>query len=616
MDRTRPDFLQLRRLGRLALGPEALVLAVLVALIELLGPNSSDDLDDIVWVLLLVLVPLSGFSLAQTRSMPLTRTLITKALLLTRRLRSRLVLSLGLDFHPGRSPRPAPFKGMRRAVGLLALAAVVMLASQGLLRELLAATRVRGLYSLHVLGLAVVWAWLLIGIAVQLPAGVLVVFEVLKRRWRLDGVPRVFAAATALGVVLVLLTALHAREGVRASLALLVFAAVLPSVVSPVDPPRGPWLNIAMGRDGRPRTTRLGSLLRDAHRLLALENLIVVAALIPTARVAGDLLPVTDMLLAVYAWLAVWLSTGGALLAVGEFNRRRRLDDPTFERSKVIWALPGPEASALKLERDAITRAGWRLVIADRLPDIDDADLLVGAPGELAPSTRVPLSQVPPAIFLLAADPGAVLDEAEERDKADRCTQLLERLLVATRPRVHDRGEGTFLVPHCWLVMGLTRDDDRGGIERASGMPFGQSFQATLGTRLRRFLFEVMDRAGVDVLYVEDAITPEQVSEVLGRLFERHIERVRPRAVAEHDFTGIHGVRVVLHDVTPEFEGVEGVDNATARHAISRARILIVGKDRNDGDDDDDGPPSEGESNDNWLRESLGRLFPGLQPTG
>ena len=27
------------------------------------------------------------------------------------------------------------------------------------------------------------------------------------------------------------------------------------------------------------------------------------------------------------------------------------------------------------------------------------------------------------------------------------------------RPRVADRGEGTFLVPQCWMVVGLTRDD-------------------------------------------------------------------------------------------------------------------------------------------------------------
>lgn len=615
MDRTRLDLMQLRRLGKLALGPEALVLAVLVALIELLGPNSVDDLNDIVWVLLLVLVPLTGFSLAQTRSMPLTRALVTGVLRFTQRLRRRLVLSLGLDFHPGRSPRPLPFTGMRRAVGLLVLAAVVMLAAQGVLREVLAATRVRGLYTVHVISLGLVWAWLLVGIVLQLPAGLLVIFEVLKRRWQLEGAARVCASMTVIGLVTVLLAALHASEGVRASLALLVFAALLPSVVHPVDPPRGPWLNIAMGGDGRPRTTRLGAVLRDAHRLLALENLIVVAALVPTSRVAPDLLPATDFLLALYAWLAVWLSTGGALLAVGEFNRRRRLDDPSFERSKVLWALPGPEATALRLERAAIERAGWRLVVADGLPDVDDADLLVGAPAELAPSTRVPLSQVPPALFLLSPDPGAVLDEAEERDKADRCRRLLERLLVATRPRVHDRGEGTFIVPHCWLVVGLTRDDDRGGIERASSLPFGQSFQAVLGTRLRRFVFEVMERAGVDVLYVEDSVTPEQVGEVLDLMFERHIERVRPRAVSEHDFTGIHGVRVVLHDVTPEFEGIEGVDSPSTRNAISRARILIVGKDRHDGDDDD-GPPSDDESNDLWLRESLGRLFPGLQPAG
>ena len=40
------------------------------------------------------------------------------------------------------------------------------------------------------------------------------------------------------------------------------------------------------------------------------------------------------------------------------------------------------------------------------------------------------------------------------------------RLLTAARPRFGDRGEGTFLVPHCWMVVGLTRDDDRGDGER------------------------------------------------------------------------------------------------------------------------------------------------------
>jgi hypothetical protein len=55
------------------------------------------------------------------------------------------------------------------------------------------------------------------------------------------------------------------------------------------------------------------------------------------------------------------------------------------------------------------------------------------------------------------------------------------------------------------------------------------------------------------------------------------------------------------------------VDSHVARNAISRARIVIVGKDRGGGGDDDS-QPVEGTSNDEWLREALGRLFPRLQP--
>ena len=90
-----------------------------------------------------------------------------------RRLRDRLVLSLGLDFHPGRSPRLPPFTKLRRAVFGCALVAVVAWPAQGILREVLAAGRIRGLYTLYVVALGAVWALLLAGIVVQIPAAVL-----------------------------------------------------------------------------------------------------------------------------------------------------------------------------------------------------------------------------------------------------------------------------------------------------------------------------------------------------------------------------------------------------------------------------------------------------------
>lgn len=600
---------------RLLVSPEMLVVAAAVLVIEVIGPASKDDVDDIPWVLLPAILFLFGCQMARHRSLPLTAGIVDVTYRVFRRLRRRLVLSLGLDFHPERSPRLTPFTGLRRGVMALGLTAAIVFPARGILRELLALCRDSGLYTVFVLALGAVWAVLLAGITVQIPAAVLDVLEVLKRRVNIEGPSRVVTVIGILVLVGVLLVTLDEAVGLEGCLIVLAFACMLPSVLSPVDPPRGPWLNIAMGENARPTTARLGELIRDGHRLLALEAFVLVCLLVPAPGGDGgpDPFPVTDLLLRVYGWIAAWLFTGGAVLAITEFNRRRRLYDPAYPRSRVLWALPGEETDALTMDRAAIEAAGWRLVRSQRMPTSDDADLLVGSPrvepGPVRPSSPVPLSRIPPALFLLSSDPGSVLGEAEERDKADRALGALERLLTASRPRQSDRGEGTFLVPHCWLVVGLTRDDERGGIDRTPPVAVGHSFQSALGTRLRRFLYEVMDRAGVDVFYVEDAVTPVQVSEVLGLLFDRHIARTDPPQVSEHDFVGITGVRVVLHDVDPETEGLAGVDSHVTRNAISRARIMIIGRDRRDGDDDDD-PPVEGESTDLWLEEALRRMFP------
>jgi hypothetical protein len=606
------------RLVRRVAPVEALAVAVCVLMIEVVGSHAHDDVDDMLWVLLLPLLFMTGCSLVRYKHLPLTKSLLDSVLGAVQELRSRLVLSLGLDFHPDRHPRLPAFVTLRRMVVAAWIAAVCLYPARGVLRELLAALRVPGLYTVHVLLLGAIWTVLLAGIAVQIPAGVLGVIEVLKGRTRLAGLSRLAVVGGLIALIVSLLIVLHRASGLQGCLGALAFAALLPSVARAVDPPGGPWLNLSFGKHGRPATAPLGELVRDSHRLFALAAFLIVCALAPAtsadpAAAARDPYPVTLLMLAIYGWSAAWLYTVGALLAIGEFNRRRRLFDPAFERSRVLWAAAGPETRGLEDERVLIERSGWRLIVSERLPGSEDADLLAGIPSGLLPPCPVPLVKVPSAMFVLARDPGAVLAEADERDKARRASAAIDRLLTAARPRFGDRGEGTFLVPHCWMVVGLTRDDDRSDGERPPAMTFGQSFQSALGTRLRRFLHEVMTRAQIDVFYIEDAVTPQQFGEVLEALFERHIARADPPQVSEQDFLGVQGVHVVLHEVLPESEGVKGVDTHLVRNAISRARILIVGKDRRDGGDDD-GPPSEGESSDSWLRDALRRLFPRLQP--
>jgi hypothetical protein len=603
----------LMRLRRYVANGESGVLLAAVLFTEVLGSHSKNDVDDIPWVLLLPLLFMTGCSVVRYRHMPMTAGLLELIVRGISALRTRLVLSLGLDFHPDRHPRLPAFTALRHGIMMAAAAAVVLYPARGLLRDLLTTMRVPGFYTLHALILGAIWMLLLAGIAMHLPAIMLGVIEVLKGRTPLRGAARVAVVALVLGLVGVLLISLDSSVGVQGCIAALAFAALLPSVVRAVDPPGGPSLNIAFGREGKPQTAPLGELIRDSHRLLALESLVVLCVLAPAAGTVSDAYPVTNLLLKIYGWSAAWLFTGGALFAIGEFNRRRRLYDPAFARSRVLWASPGPETRSLQDEHRAIEEAGWRLVVSDKMPTVDDADLLAGIPAGLMPPCPVPLARIPAALFLVGERPGEVLRVTDERDKARRALTAIERLLTATRPRFGDRGEGTFLVPQCWMVVGLTRDDDQAEGERSPAMTFGQSFQSALGTRLRRFLHEVMDSAGVDVFYIEDSVTPQQVRTVLEIIFERHITRADPAPISDQHFMALQGIHIVLHDVDPETGGIEGVDSHLTRNAISRARILIISRDRRDDDDDDD-LPSADESSDSWLREAIRRLFPRLQP--
>ncbi len=603
---------------RLWTWPEAPLALVSVAMIELLGPNSADDIADIPFVLVLPLLLMLGCSVVRYRELPLTRAILRLASAWGDRLRSRLVLSLGLDFHPDRHPRLPAFHEMHRLVAVLTLAALAVFPAPGLARELLAGLREHFLYTGYAVALCVVWAALLIGIAVQVPAIVLDALEVVKGRMPYIGFTRIAVVVGFMVVVTIGLVLADHFVGLQGCLWALAVACLLPNLLRPVEPRSGPWLNIALGRDASPRTSSLSDVIGCVHRLVALESFIIVALLMPAGAAVGTVVdvgpfPVTDLLLRVYGWSAAWLLTGGAALAVIEFNRRRRRSDPAFPRQRVLWALPGPEADVLRGEQAAVAASGWQLVIDNEIPGPEEADLLVGAPEALAPVGAVPLVKVPPALFVMTDQGGQVLEQADEQDKSRRARERIEHLLLSTRPHLGERGEGTFLVPHCWLVVGLTRDDERGSLDRPPTMTFGQSYQAMLGTRLRRYLHEVMSRSGLDVIYIEDAVKPKEVGDVLARIFDRHVRRVVPPEVGEADFIGLQGLRVVLHDVDPEVESLTEVDAHVTRHAISRARILIIGRDKGDDGDDDD-PPSEGESGDLWLRESLRRLFPRLQP--
>src|SRR5438552_13020801 len=97
------------RMRRFVGNGELWVLLAAVIAIEALGMRSLDDMDDIPLVLMLPVLFFVGVSVVRYKDLPLTNGVLEAALRLINGIRARLVLSLGLDFHPERHPRLPAF---------------------------------------------------------------------------------------------------------------------------------------------------------------------------------------------------------------------------------------------------------------------------------------------------------------------------------------------------------------------------------------------------------------------------------------------------------------------------------------------------------------------------
>jgi hypothetical protein len=273
---------------------------------------------------------------------------------------------------------------------------------------------------------------------------------VLKRQAGLRGVARAlhrrFLVAAA-----VLATVLDEAVGIEGCLSVLASRRCSRRWCA-VDPPGGPWLNVAIGKRGEPRTVPPGDHPRP-HRLFALEAFLVVCAPAPArrrgpGRAAGQPLLLRSMLVGRVA-LHRRRAAGHRRVQLAAAALRPGLC------ARACWAAPG--RSAQPHERAAIER---RLAPRGLGRPVRHDD---------GPAHRHPAGPQAQLRRAAGACPPACSCWATTRPRAERggrgrqapAATVLERLLTSTRPRVADRGEGTFLVPQCWMVVGLTRDDDR-----------------------------------------------------------------------------------------------------------------------------------------------------------
>jgi hypothetical protein len=243
-----------------------------------------------------------------------------------------------------------------------------------------------------------------------------------------------------------------------------------------------------------------------------------------------------------------------------------------------------------------------------------DTALLLRAPAEASPltSTFAAAFAWTGAAALLCWTPIAVGIALRARSLASgapspgdrrgqiRCRRALVRglqfLFKRAAGRRFRRGSGFWVAPWHWFCLGLTRDEDERTVDRGEGT----FFLETIGPAYHRvFPREALVHAGavmrdlqVDLVFVEDGVGFRRFRRVLRMAFEVHdMLGSRGRAEDRH-FTGLPGVRVLIHDFTMEepFRRTRGGYPEPDYETVGRARILHVFRDRGESEETVDAP--------------------------
>jgi hypothetical protein len=364
--------------------------------------------------------------------------------------------------------------------------------------------------------------------------------------------------------------------------------------------PGGPDATLLWRRRGRPAVLRAASwrihmLAGTAVAAFLLLDSVLFFRAVEIRGGGGQgltaTLPVTANLASLFAWTGA-----AALLAWSHLVLRTvlaaRFLDP---------ALPCPVAVHLAgpLSPEEARRArGW----------MEDAGFRVRTGRGPSARTEVPVRLVegptgraPGGVNVSRADPGSAeaVRRIARRDQIQARRLLvrgLERLFRRAAARTFERGHGFWVAPWHWFCVGLSRDED----ERALDWEEGTFFLETVGPAYHRVLprtalhhaHGVMRDLEVDLVFVEDGVAFRSFRRVLRMCFEVHdMLGSRGRAEERH-FTGIPGVRVVIHDYTMEepFRARRPGYPEPDYETVGRARILHVFRDRQESEATEDAP--------------------------
>jgi len=246
--------------------------------------------------------------------------------------------------------------------------------------------------------------------------------------------------------------------------------------------------------------------------------------------------------------------------------------------------------------RRAFHELGWNARFAPRPPGRDDVriEIVDGPVPPLVDQARWPLR-----VNGTSLGKRSLLERMARRDVIQRRRRLvrgLERLFKIVAGRRYEKGEGYWVGPQHWFILGLSRDESESDFDpyRDTWMRqhIGPAFSRLLDWPARQHLHHVLWCLDVDLVFLEDGVGFRGLRQVLRILFEIHDTYGGDRRLEERMLAGVPGIRAIIQEVDLE----EGLDSKRYPEPdyedIGRARVLHLFRDRG-GDVESSDVPTE-----------------------
>ena len=305
--------------------------------------------------------------------------------------------------------------------------------------------------------------------------------------------------------------------------------------------------------------------------------------LFPTAELTGP--PVTVALGRIFSWSAV--VTAAALGSVS-LNALRLgiLRQIVAHRAPRLYIHGFTNPRMRRSIRQDAKTAGWRVAFKPKQPRPTDVQLSLSTDASLRHAIAIPEGWPKP----VGSD--HLFDEHWLACFARRCETQHRRILISALEKLFKRaarqkfqqGEGFWVGPQHWFLLGLCRDSHEEDLDFREGTILSQTiglpYHRILPPETRYHFERVMQDVQIDLIFVEDGVGFRGLRRALHAIYQIQEVFGSQCQVTEHHFRGLPGVRAILHEFTLDNPYISSKYPEPDYTDLARGRILHLFKDR------------------------------------